>query len=726
MNLNRAWIWLLGPLSILSMGLMQPSFADELPQAAVPAQVQEETQPPAEEVGTPPSAAKKADKIQKKYAGYIDLFSLEPELTSLFVKGDRGRFRQDWNRDDRTTGGVRNLLMQGAVDDVAYEYEGRAIVDYDYLSRLHIEKEDDFYFDTRAKWFRKFWDGSQDKEVWDPAVYSLPGEFHDWADAPLHTDRGNVDVEYGKAISDASWLVVGYQLWTRKGREPLLKAEQAAATGLRNLRALSMRRRVDGVSNTFYVKLPFVVNEIHHLEPLISYEVYRDSQFTDSARYNNGALNQRRDYIDQPQFHDLKAHLKYESFVTDDVYVHGGYLFDFVRNDSVRSEVRGNLANPNTYIEPDVDNFRVINTFSLGTALLDFLKKKNLDLRTGFRASYAVTDAHGTLYAGGVNPPTNLRASDSKLKEGWYGEAISLTWRKPRTTAYAGLDLEQRRLNWNETYDATSHESVTVYRNMVLFPTYETDITYVDFIPRVKLTHRFNSYLKSFTQYRWKSKTRLYDTQNDNDPVYYPGILGDQKRNVHEITQDLDVRLPGSWFTKFRYQLILDDSSFDRAEKQQQDWNRHRYSWTLAGGLLERLTFFSSVMYEYNRLKTPTDAVGVDLGAGVNRWAPGTGAYDYNGDVLILSANPAYQLTDKISTFLGYQFTRSLGDNKNTLNEATVGLNYSIRDETSLKARYFVFNFEDRRGSFTGGSPEGFDDDYYGHGFMLSLGLQFG
>lgn len=658
------------------------------------------------DIGIEEASTESRDTLDRLLSKYFDSYSLQPSVKTYFVKGDRGRFREDWNVDDRTTGGLEPIAFSTHAGDLQYEYEGRALVDYDYLAHLRVSKEKGYYIDTTWKQFRKFWDGSAGTDPWDPFTYRLTGEFQDWPDAPLHTDRGNVDIELGIPLGDHTTFVTEYHLWTRKGRMPLVRGERAQVGSL-DRRGIPMRVRVDGVSNKIVLRLPMTLREIHHFEPSLSYEAYRDSQFTDSARYNNGTIQQRRDYIDQPRFDDLKAQFKYESFLTDDVYVHSGYYFNFLRNDRVRSEVRPTDANPNTYVNPDVDNWRASNVFSVGSALLNFLKQRGLDLRLGFRGEQAVTDSHGTLLAGG----TNLRVSDSGLKEGWFGEAASLTYTGiPRTTAYLGLDMEQRTLHYKETYDARSHELVTDFGSTDRFPHYQTQVTYIDFIPKAKLTHRLTSFLKFYAGYRWQRKDRTYDIEEDTNPGAYPGYLvGNEVRQVHDVSAKLDAKLPRGWMSTLKYQLVLDDITFHKVGDDQQDLDRHSYSATLSGPISEKLFAFLTGMYDFYRLDTPT------VGVSGNRWGFGQGAYDFNGDVFVVATHLNYVLTEAISVFTTYQITNSLGDNDNTLNEVVIGLRCNLNKTTSFDAGYQVFDFDDDRGF------EGYDDDYFGQAMTFAL-----
>ncbi|MBI4395062.1 MAG: hypothetical protein HY583_02580, partial [Candidatus Omnitrophica bacterium] len=454
---------------------------------------------------------------------------------------------------------------------------------------------------------------------------------------------------------------------------------------------------------------PFTVDQKHNFEPSVSFEAYRDSNFTDSARYlASGALNQRRDYIDKPEFYDVRAQVKYDSFLSDDVYVHGGYSANYLRNDSVRSEVRPGQANPNTYVNPDVDNWRVSNVVSLGTALMNFLRKQGLDARFGLRGEHAYTNTHGILFAGGA---TGERGSRTQLNEGWVGEAASLTYKGLKnTTAFVGVDLEQKVLRWQETYDARSHESITVFNSGVPFPHYKTNIVYVDFVPKVKLTHRFNSKLKGNFIYKWQERERHYNPLSDNDPNYYPGFLGNQQRRVHDISSSVDVKLVQNWLSTLKYQYVTDNVEFEVGD-QQQNLDRNRITVSLSGPVRDRIFTYFYGGYDYYRVDTPT------YGPGTNRWSRGEEDYDFNGDVILVGTNINYQITKPVTLYLSYQLTDALGnDNNNTLNEAVAGLRFNLNKTTSVEARYQLFNFQDKR--IVDG---GYDDDYYGHGIAFGL-----
>ncbi|MBI4397526.1 MAG: hypothetical protein HY586_00190, partial [Candidatus Omnitrophica bacterium] len=403
----------------------------------------------------------------------------------------------------------------------------------------------------------------------------------------------------------------------------------------------------------------------------------------------------------------------YNSFLSDKVYANGAYLFDFLRNDSVRSEVRPNVANPNVYVNPKVDNWRVSNSLNLGAVLFDFLRRQGLDFRFGMKGEYAGTNAHGELSSGGSNNPASLRFSDSQLREGWFGQVFSLTYNRwKNTTAYLGVDMEQRRLRWEDTYDARSHESVTVFGNPVPFPHYETYITFMDFVPKFKLTHRFSPRFKAGLIYKWQERHRFYDVIDDNDIGYYPGYLGNGTHRVQDVTTNFDVRLPKAWLMTYKYQFLLDTVEYERAGEIQGLLDSSRFTAAFSGPVTKKMFGTLFGMYNIYRLHTPTAPEK-------NNWSPFKDKYDYNGDSSIIGMNLSYLWLKNVQLYAGYQFTASYGENRNLLNEVSAGLRYSINPTATLEARYQVFDFDDRR------NPKDYGDDYFGQGMYFAFRKSF-
>ncbi len=636
---------------------------------------------------------------------YWEKFSLDPVIDTYIVSGDKGRFRQDQLFPDNTSGGIGDMKMEGKLKGISYEYEGRDLANYDYLSVLKVEKEDNFSVQVSWKRFRKYWDDLV--TPWSPSRYGLPGDFTESNDSKSYTDRTNVDVEVSHPLGNFAKIIYEYHLWQRQGHEVLLGGGFARAAGLPDLGVLPMINTVDGISNTFVVRVPIVINEIHHIEPSFSAEIYHDNQNRQNPSFANGAPDDDDDrFRDADRFVDLKSKVTYESWLKDNIHVNAGYENEFIKNTSARSDIQ--TADPIFFTSPSVNNWRVSNAVTLGTTILDFLRANKLDLRVGTRAEYATTRAHSTGDSDGIN-----RTADSTLNEGWFGEILSLTYKGiPKTTAFARIDMEQRRLRLEETFDAQSLELFTnpLFGLTDAFPHDLTDITYIDFMPTFRLVHRLNSWIKASASYRFKSRVIDYDYNENTTPNFFE-YLGNRIEYVNEAMAKLDMRVSRTWTSSFSYQMQSDNRSSGRAgDVDTQDLDRHRFLVTLSGPVLQRVYLIFSGMYEYNRLDTPT------FESGGNNFGTGSKPFSFIGDVYLLSCNANYRITKNINTTLSYQVTGSLGNNRNILNKATAGLEYDINPSTSIEAKYAFYDFLDKRS--VNGIDGGFDD-YYAHGISL-------
>ncbi len=653
-----------------------------------------------------PAQGARADDSWASHKPYWDAFSLDPVIDIYMVHGDKGRFRQDQSLPDEVSGGVEDVNMEGKLNGVSYEYKGRDLVDYDYLSALKVEKEGGLAAQVSWKQYRKYWDDRI--TPWNPGTYGLPQEFVNTDDSKLYTDRTNVDVEVSRPLGDVAKIICEYHLWQRQGHEILLTGGFARAAGLPDLGVMPVNNNVDGMSNTFVARMPIVVKEIHHIEPSFSAEIYHDKQERQNPSFTNGAPDAPGDddkFVDSNHFIDLKSKLTYEGWLKENVHVTAGFENDFLKNKSTRSDIQA--ADPNFFVNQNVNNWRVSNSASLGATILDFLRTKKLDLRIGTHAEQATTHTHSTGDSDG-----NTRVADSGLKEGWFGELASLTYKGiPKTTAFASLDMEQRRLKLSETFDAQSLELSPINFGVLTdaFVHDRTNITFIDFMPLFRVVYRLNSWVKATASYRFKARHIDYDNNENTSPAFFE-YMGDRTEFMNEVMTKLDMRVSKTWTSSLSYQMRSDNRHSSRAGTDTQDLDRHRFLAILSGPASDHLYLFLTGMYEYNRLDTPA------FGYGGNQWGQGSKPFSFIGDYYLLSCNASYRITKNINSTLGYQVTSSLGNNRNILNKATAGLGYDINPSTSIEVKYAFLDFLDKRS--LNGVNGGFDD-YYAHGISF-------
>ena len=659
-----------------------------------------------------PNASAEAAK-----GGWKDV-EVKPAFQYYGVDGDDGRFRQDWRQLDGFSGGVDNLEFATADDKV--RFKGKAIVLNDYRNELMVQLPSESYLKVKGKYFRQYYDGSN--EPWDTAPYFLGPEFADWEDEDLYADRLSQAVEYGRAIDENTGWAIGYDLWGRFGRERLLRGEQTTGSQ-RARRSLPGRAYLDGLSHTFYGEYHRLIADKYNFKIRPSYEVYDDYQVVEFYRYanGNGTLSQARTWQDAPQFQDVNLQATVDRFFTDNIYFYTGYLFNYLRNQFTRSEVR--TLPPSvapTFTEPSVDNVRISNTGNLGGVFMNLFGINHLRFAASSRGEVADTSSRGYGITGSATSGNfGHKELRSDIGEYWVSESLGLTYTgTPNLLVDWGVDLDQRKLDYNEFFDAGSYESFVDFGASTRFYNYDADIHYNDLKNTIRGSYRFNRHLKSGLQYRLRYLEREYDVNVDTEPKFYPGVIGDILRRVHEGTASLDVWWTGSWSSTLKYQTINDNIHTEAGGEDVQDQRRHRVTATLIGKPVEPLTLFGSATYESNVLDTPTAGVSTNP-----TWFQGTDAFDYHADYFIYSVNAVWAVAKDTKVHCGFQQTTSYGQLRdiqhNVLDELRVGV--SRQWDSSLKTGVDAiwFDFDDKNTVVPG------FDNYDGYGIVFTCSKKF-
>ncbi|MBI2094728.1 MAG: hypothetical protein HYT89_00990 [Candidatus Omnitrophica bacterium] len=638
---------------------------------------------------------------------------VQPLVQWYGVDGDEGRFRQDWRVTDDLSGGVERF--EAGTADGKVKMRGHAISENDYGHDIFVSLPKEDYLKINGKVFRQYYDGSG--EPWDPATWLLPAEFADWEDEDLYADRLSQTIEYGRKLSEEAKVAWGYELWGRFGRERLLRGEQSARTGFYNTRSIPARSYLDGLSHTFYADYQRILSDKYtvHIRP--SYEVYNDSQDIQFYRYNDGLLNQDRTFQDSPQFQDLSLQAGVDGFWSERAYLYSGYLFHYLRNGSVRSEVRPTGAS--TWTDPAVDNSRISHTGNLGTVLLDFLGIKGLRLGASARAEGADTNSRGYGTSGSATRGNfGHKELRSDIGEYWFSESLDLTYKGFKDTSLElGVDLDQRHLDYDEYFDSGSMEIFVDFGNAARRMSYNADLYYNDLKTTARASHRFNPHLKATGQYRIRYLDHDYDVNTDSSEGFYPGRLGDTLRQVNEATAGFDIWWRKSWSSALKYQYIGDNIHTQIGGDDVQDSDRHRLTMTLTGNPWPRFTCFGSAALEKYFLDTPTDAVPNST------WMAGPAPYDFSGDYFIYTISGSWALEADTRLNCRFQQTSSFGTTsdvqKNDLYEFRVGFSRRFGKDAELKVDYLHFDFNDKNDIVPG------FDDYDGHGVICSYAAKW-
>ena len=652
---------------------------------------------------------------------FLTLDSFKIGSRFMVIDGDEGRFREDNYVTDNYSGGLEELLMSGKVGEAVLDIDAHAIYDGDYGLNLDLVKEDAYFFKINSRLTRRYYDGSN--EPWDPALYGIGREVAEEKDSATYTDRLDAAMEYGIKLDSLPDVTIGYTRWSRKGKETLLRGEDVVFTGLNTLRSSVIQREVDGVSDKAFVQLSKQINDKHNVALKQQLEIYHDDQIILSDRYTNGAINQKRNYYDEPQFQESLTHASYNSFLSDKTYLATNYLFQDLKNMSTRTELRpisGGVAATGTtlnqFINPDTSNERKSNIFNIGLVNLDSLLK---DLRIGFNTRFekADTTGEGDGYKGG----TVLRKAESDQSENQYGQTFSLAYSgiKKTNLSYT-LEMEQRKLNWSELADITSYEMVTDYAvtGAERFINRETNIRNNDIINTFLLSTRLNDKSKVTAKYKHADKRRKYENVRDNLPASYPGYLGSSDQTIDQIILGYNTSITKKWNGGLQYIYEDNDLGYARQQgKNGMEMMRNAISGNLMGLLTDKFTLTFMMMGEFQNLETP--------GAGISTnptFYQGEKAFDYKVNRYVALLGGSYRLTDKTSTHFGIQHNEVDGTIRNSLDKLWVSANHNLNDDTSLTARLEFFNFNAKTVGY--GAYNDFDD-YHGAGVEVVYGKKF-
>ncbi len=660
----------------------------------------------------------------------VEGYSQEPGLLvekavvgSQFVaiQGDAGRYREDNYMTDGYTGGLEEFVASGDFDGATLDLSVRSIFDYDYRVDLKLLKEDSYFFNFSADKTRRYYAGSN--EPWQPQDYGMSNSRADISDSDIYVERVNADLEFGFFNDNMPDISFGWTRWERSGEETLARGSDVAVTNSTprqpNLRSVPAMSRVDGYSDTIFVKLSEQFGDKHNVSLKQQYEQYRDDQDITFPRYRSmPQWNQDRHFVDFPQFTELLTHLAYDSFWSEKIFVVSNYLYQNLVNESTRTVYRDNLTGNARaqYVDPSVNNRRNAHTINLGVVILDGL----IDgLRWGVNSRFETARVESESY--GVKSPAGRR-QQSTLTEQQYGESISLSYTGiKKTNISAVVELEQRRLSWDECDDIGSHELNTNFGLGTAIDR-NSDIDYSDVIAKFNVSHRINSKNKVAAMYKRSWKSRDYTNIIDNLPNVYPGYMGDSDQDIDQASISYFTVISDRITGGMEYYFERNDLQYEMQGMAGQELTRNRFSTNLTGTVTEKLTMTLLGMWEKYFLKSPAVADSANP-----TFTHNPSDFDYEANRFLISTNANYRINDKVSTNLRYQHTEEYGTVQSGLDEVGGGIAYDWCENGSIGLRVDLFRFDEKSSAnyTVGGSGYKGFDDYSGIAVNLSCGWTF-
>ena len=658
------------------------------------------------------------------------------------VKGDDGQYREANYATDETGGvGIESLRLNSVDGDSSFEVYLRAIPLTEYRWKLQYTKEDSFYLLLDGSVDRRYYDGSN--EAWDPSAYGLTGNefipdnrtspagviddgFHstaDFANRPdedIYADRGDITLEFGLINPDMPEITLGWNRWFRHGQELLLRSERARVTNptdskngefFPRSRSIPALTSLDGVSDTVYLEVGKKVGDASSVTFRQEYESYRDSQVSEFPRYlwdqskPSAEIEQYRTFEDEPEFESLTSILMFDSQLSEDTYLAGGYLYNNLENTSSREVVRPNRGSASQIyhsVDTKTKNTRDSHVVTLGVRRDKILP--DVALIAGLRVENAETES-GTSLRSGASSMTSggkIRESASELDELRLEGNVEFQFRGIENTVVSiEAEVEQRELDWSEYEDMQSHETFqdNHFGSEVPFFDYATDTTHLDQEYSLKIVNRSLQNWRLKGGYTRKLLDRDYDIKRDNDPRFYPGSLQGYKIEGDEASVAVNRYMMNGCTLNLMYQYIQEDISTDFAQGNSQEWLINRVSASLSGAPFMNVFVSSTLIYEDYELNTP-----VNITDSKSNWAPGTEAYDYDGDYVTALLNAVCTLSETTQIDVDYQYTGSLGDyNEYVLNKLTTGVTFETDNGDTVGLAYELVDFADKAGS-------GFDD----------------
>ncbi|MHC4461946.1 MAG: TonB-dependent receptor [Planctomycetota bacterium] len=610
------------------------------------------------------------------------------------VNKDKGRFREDNWMTDSSTGGLDWLHLESTGPDKnGYEWllQGRALYDYDYRMSLLMKKQDSHYLKLDFSGFRRYFDGSN--EYW-PASLNRMLELSDY---DFFVDRRNYNIELGLTPPEGPQWIFGWHRLVKDGKEVLLHGSEGKDAGNNTYQSVPDILNMRGITDTFYTELAKTFAKKYNFRIRQEFERYRDDQWgpLDAAFDINGNLTSNERFDEDLGYTNWRTMLMFDSFLDDETYVTANYMYNYLNNDTTRTNWR-----PNLYLqEENVGNSRRTNVGGLAYRKANALQVPNLDFSAGIRVEDSKTSSE-SLWVYSANPYT----TQSELDEVRVAEVLRLVYKGiKKTTLSFDVDLEQKDLGW----DSQDTRSPSGFER-------KTDTDFLDQVYTLKAVHRHNPAVKSTVKFRIKDLERSYTNlyRANANPDDYPGWLGSYRRAGEDLTLKTDFRLNNKTSTTLMYQFVQESINFALGDKTSNQ-EIHRGAGSVSLSPTQNLFLVGTFMLENYDLDTPA--------VGTGSQALGPGPYDFRGSSYSLMLDGTYAFNEKTSLTLGFRHTEGLGtvDYAGDYAYDKIGLmlKHKIGENQTIGVGYQFLNFNSHDG--------GDFDDYRGHGAMITYSFTF-
>jgi len=610
------------------------------------------------------------------------------------VNNDTGRFREDNWRTEQSTGGLDWLSAETREPDEKgrkWYLQGRALYDYDYVLKLLMEKEGEYYLKLDFQGHRRYYDGSN--EFWDTSLYGLDKGFAEASDGGYFVDRRDYNIEFGIAPAEDWELIFGWHRQVKDGKEVLLFGGEADDGAMPDFRGIPSIRNMRGITDTFYGEIAKTFADKYNFRFRQEFEQYHDDQLTRFARFDPD-ITSYETFDDDPGYTNWRSMFMFDSFLDEETYVTANYMYDYLNNDGTRDVILPFSGPPELFTDNRVGNSRRTNVVAAG------YQKTNLLPNLHFTGSLRAENSLSRSKSSGLEFGSMFEAW-SRQRDVRVAENVRLIYDGiERTILSFDADLEQRELDWDENNDGER---------------WKADIDHIDQSYELKAVHRCNRSVKTTFAYRHNDQLRSYRNLVDDTPMGSPGFIGTYRVKGNEVLLKTDCRLNNTTDATVMFEFIQ-ESIDTHAGGKTQNLEIYRGSGSLSTTPISNLFIVGTFMLENYRLDTP--AVG---DATFGNIAPGSQPFDFRGNSFSILLDGQYAFNSKTSCVFSYRHTEGLatvdfgGDY--AYDRVALMLKHKLADNQSVSAGYQLLNFNNHDG--------GSFDDYTANGALFTYTFTF-
>jgi hypothetical protein len=253
---------------------------------------------------------------------------LVPALRYSTVKGDAGKFQEDWWIREHWAGGFDELSFERRFrNDFSLSFDGQMIVpEEDYRFRLKLGREDTAYFLAQYNEFRKYFDGTGGFYApFEAAPFELGND--------LRLDVGSILLEAGLTRPGLPKVTVWYEHRFKEGNKSLLEWGRVIEGGV-SKNIFPSFKNIDEKTDILGLRVEHRIGKVHVGDDF-HYERHRtDATRLDEERNLDGGTAKTITVSENYSHEAFYNAFRIESFLRERFYCSLGYLYSRLRGDA--------------------------------------------------------------------------------------------------------------------------------------------------------------------------------------------------------------------------------------------------------------------------------------------------------------------------------------------------------------------------------------------------------